>query len=144
MQVIIFIGIQGSGKSTFYKERFFNTHIRIGLDLLKTRHRESLFIQTCYNSLMRFAIDNTNPTTFDRARYLKNAKQNKYLVSGYFFDTTLEDALLRNSFRKGKEFIPEKGIRATMKKLIIPKMCEGFDELFKVTIKNNIFLVEPM
>lgn len=34
MEGILFIGIQASGKSTFYKERFFNSHLRISLDLL--------------------------------------------------------------------------------------------------------------
>ncbi|MBN1315005.1 MAG: hypothetical protein JXA42_06040 [Anaerolineales bacterium] len=38
MQAVIFIGIQATGKSTFFKERFFNTHVRISLDLLKTRN----------------------------------------------------------------------------------------------------------
>ncbi|MCB9352743.1 MAG: ATP-binding protein, partial [Lewinellaceae bacterium] len=32
MEGILFIGIQASGKSTFYKERFFNSHLRISLD----------------------------------------------------------------------------------------------------------------
>ncbi len=93
---------------------------------------------------MRFVVDNTNPTPFDRARYIKEAKRNRYNVIGYFFDTTLEDALFRNQLRKGKELIPEKGIRATMKKLIIPKFDEGFDELFRVTIMDNKFSVTPM
>ncbi len=30
-----FFGIQALGKSTYYKERFFRTHIRISLDLLQ-------------------------------------------------------------------------------------------------------------
>lgn len=34
---IIFVGIQPSGKSTFYHDRFSNTHLRINLDMLKTR-----------------------------------------------------------------------------------------------------------
>ena len=37
MEAIIFVGLPGSGKSSFYKERFFNSHVRISLDLLKTR-----------------------------------------------------------------------------------------------------------
>ena len=39
-ECIIFVGIQGSGKSTFYKENFFKTHVRINLDMLKSRNRE--------------------------------------------------------------------------------------------------------
>lgn len=34
MQAVIFTGLQASGKSAFYRERFFNTHIRINLDIL--------------------------------------------------------------------------------------------------------------
>jgi predicted kinase len=29
MEAVIFIGIQGAGKSFFYKERFFNMHVRM-------------------------------------------------------------------------------------------------------------------
>ena len=47
MEAIVFVGIQASGKSTFYRERFFATHVRISLDLLRTRHREGRFLQTC-------------------------------------------------------------------------------------------------
>jgi predicted kinase len=40
MQAIVFIGIQTCGKSTFYHHKFGLTHVRINLDMLKTRHRE--------------------------------------------------------------------------------------------------------
>lgn len=33
MEAVIFIGLQASGKSSFYKERFFSTHVWINLDL---------------------------------------------------------------------------------------------------------------
>ena len=47
MEAILFIGIQAVGKSTFYKERFFATHVRIRLDMFKTRQREQLILQAC-------------------------------------------------------------------------------------------------
>ena len=40
MQLIVFIGLQGSGKSTFFGRRFAETHLRLNMDMLKTRHRE--------------------------------------------------------------------------------------------------------
>jgi hypothetical protein len=46
MEAIILIGIQGSGKTAFC-ERFFDTHVRISLDLVKTRHRERALLETC-------------------------------------------------------------------------------------------------
>jgi predicted kinase len=69
MEMILFIGMQASGKSTFYKERFFDSHVRISMDLLRTRNRERIFIQTCLSTQQRLVVDNTNPTRAERARY---------------------------------------------------------------------------
>jgi hypothetical protein len=68
MEAILFIGIQAVGKSTFYKERFFTTHVRINLDMLKTRHRELLLLQACIAARQPFVVDNTNIFKRDRAR----------------------------------------------------------------------------
>ena len=42
MEAVVFCGIQASGKTTFYLERFFQSHVRLNLDMLKTRHREQV------------------------------------------------------------------------------------------------------
>lgn len=77
MEALIFCGIQATGKSTFYKERFFNSHVRISMDLLNTRHKEKRFLDMCIELQQRFVVDNTNPTIADRQRYiLLPAKQN--------------------------------------------------------------------
>ena len=68
MEAVLFIGIPGSGKSSFFKERFFSTHVRISLDLLRTRHREELLLEACLGTEQRFVIDNTNPTTSERVQ----------------------------------------------------------------------------
>ena len=62
MEAIIFIGLQAAGKSSFYRDRFFNTHIRINLDMLKTRHREQMILQACLTAKQSFVVDNTNPS----------------------------------------------------------------------------------
>ena len=145
MQAVIFTGIQGSGKTTFFKDEFFRTHLRISLDLFRTRYREGKFLQTCFDTSMRFVIDNTNPTVPDRARYIRLAKEAHFKVIGYFFDSPLEDALNRNAIRTEKEIIPEKGIRATLNKLQGPTLAEGFDELYRVTInQQGLFVVESI
>ena len=137
MEVIIFIGIQGSGKSTFYKEKFFNSHVRISNDLLKTKNREKLFIETCINTTQKFVIDNTNPTIEGRKKYIDKMKENNYKIIGYYFESKIKDCLERNNKRNGKEIIPQKGILGTYNKLVIPTINEGFDELYYVSIKNN-------
>lgn len=143
MEAILFIGIQGSGKSSFFKEHFFNTHIRINLDMLKTRHRESLFIDACLEGKQPFVIDNTNPTVEDRAKYISAASEKGFRVVGFYFSAKLQDALERNSLREGKTRISDKGIRATYSRLQLPSFDEGFNELYYVHInEENKFIVE--
>ncbi|UII29679.1 ATP-binding protein [Fulvivirga ulvae] len=142
MQAIIFIGIQGTGKSSFYFKQFFNSHIRISMDLLNTRNKENIFLETCFLSQSRFVVDNTNPTMSDRALYINKAKENKYEVIGYYFNSSLEEALNRNSQRQGKEKVPEIGIKGCYRKLEIPSYQEGFDKLYYVKLDDNQFIIE--
>ena len=142
METVLFCGIQATGKTTFFKEKFFKTHIRISLDQLNTRSKEQKFIDTCVSTRQRYVVDNTNPTKEDRARYISVAKANKFKVIGYYFQSRLHDAISRNSMRTGKENIPEVGIRGTYNKLEIPSWEEGFDELFFVEIENNTFKIK--
>jgi predicted kinase len=142
MEAIIFCGIQATGKTTFFKERFFNTHMRISLDQLSTRNKELRFIETCILSFHPFVIDNTNPSLEERAKYIAIAKANKFKVIGYYFQSKISDALARNNQRSGKEKIPEIGIKGTFKRLSLPSIDEGFDELYYVTAENNTFTVK--
>jgi predicted kinase len=132
MQAVIFIGIQAAGKSTFFKERFFDTHIRINLDMLKTRHREKLLLEACLQAKQSFVVDNTNPTVEDRQRYINPAKAAGFEVIGYYFASPISGALQRNRHREEKQRIPDGGIRATYRKLQIPAYTEGFDRLYYV------------
>src|SRR5690348_16523083 len=99
MEAVIFVGVQGSGKSTFYRERFFDTHVRINLDMLRTRHREQLLLAACLAAKQPFVIDNTNPLPADRARYIGAAREAGFRVIVYFFETSLQDAIRRNKQR---------------------------------------------
>ena len=142
MEIIIFCGIQASGKTTFFKEKFFKTHVRISLDQLHTRNKERKFIDTCFATRQRFVVDNTNPTKEERVKYISAAKANKFKVIGYYFRSQLNEAIERNSRREGKENIPEIGIRGTFNKIEIPCFDEGFDELYEVSIENNQFIIK--
>ena len=142
METVIFCGIQATGKTTFFKERFFKTHIRISLDQLNTRNKEQKFIDTCLLTQQPFVIDNTNPTKEEREKYISIAKANKFKVIGYYFQSKLIEALARNSQRIGKEKIPDIGVKGTFNKLVLPSIEEGFDELYYVETENNEFIVK--
>jgi predicted kinase len=137
MQLVLFCGIQATGKSTFYQQRFFHSHVRLSLDLLRTRHREQRLLQVCLETQMRCVIDNTNPTRAERATYLAPAKAAGFEVVGYFFQSIATEALLRNQQRPAERQVPDKGIRATRNRLKLPTRAEGFDKLYFVRALGN-------
>lgn len=133
-EAVILIGIQATGKSTFFQSRFADTHVRINLDMLRTRPRERHLIKACLETGQSFVVDNTNPSREDRARYIDPARAAGFRIIGYYFSSTMRDAMARNAGREGKARIPDKGIRGTRARLELPSPSEGFDELFFVRI----------
>jgi len=144
MECVIFTGIQASGKSTFYKEEFFKTHMRINLDMLRTRNRENVFLQASIDTGLPFVVDNTNPTIEERRKYIDLAKTHNYKLVGYYFEPDYDLSYERNEQRQGKEKVPEVGIKSTLSKLQIPLYNEGFDELYIVRSLHEGFEVEEI
>jgi predicted kinase len=142
MEAIIFIGIQATGKSTFYKENFFNTHLRISNDLLRTKNRGKMLLEYCQKTHLSFVVDNTNITRKAREKYMIFSKKIKIPIKGYYFGIDLERSLKWNSNRSGRENIPEVGILGTFRKLETPSFDEGFNELFYVEIIEGKFIVK--
>ncbi|TQV88012.1 AAA family ATPase [Aliikangiella coralliicola] len=142
MKGIIFVGLQASGKSSFFLDRFYKEYLRINLDMLKTRHREKIIFDACLKGKQPCVIDNTNPTMEDRKRYIEAFKVNKFSVDGYFFQSKISDCLKRNLKRKGREKLPTIALKSTRSKLEIPKYSEGFDNLYYVSITSGGFDVE--
>ncbi|KQY87285.1 kinase [Paenibacillus sp. Root52] len=144
MECIIFIGIQASGKSTFYQANFFKTHMRINLDMLRTRHREQIYLTASLEAKQPFVIDNTNPTIEERKKYIDAAKRNRFKVVGYYFEPDYELSYSRNALREGAAKIPEVGLKSTMKNLQMPTYAEGFDTLYLVRSVDGKFEVEQI
>lgn len=134
MEAVILIGLQGAGKSTFYQERFFDTHLRINLDMLKTRNRERRLLLTCVETAQQFVVDNTNPTRAERAVYIAAAKDRDFRVIGYYFQSRVEDCKRRNEQRPTDEQVPLRGILGTAGRMELPSLDEGFDQLHYVRI----------
>ena len=144
MEAVILVGIQASGKSTFYRQRYFETHVRISRDMLRTKTREQLLVDACIQARQPFVVDNTNVRAEERARYVAPARAGGFRVVCYFFRTGTRAAIARNRLREGKAVVPVPGILGTYKKLEEPRPEEGFDAIYAVTLNaSNEFVVEP-
>jgi predicted kinase len=148
MELVILIGLQGSGKSTFYERRFAATHTYISRDRLRNnrrpRRREQELIRLALRDRRSVVVDNTHPTAADRAPIIALAREFGTRVIGFYFESRLEPCVARNRQREGKSRIPDVGVLATAKIFETPKPSEGFDELNYVRISDNgVFRVEP-
>ena len=138
--MIIMMGIQGSGKSTFCAKNF-SEYTRINLDTLRTRKKENEALWLAINRKENVIIDNTNPTVSDRKKYIEAGKASQYNIIGYFMQSRLQECIERNDARQGKEKIPAIAIACTSNKLEMPSYEEGFDELYFVKITDEGFSV---
>ena len=142
MEFLLFCGLQGSGKTTFYNRQFATTHVRISMDMLKTRRRERAILDACLRSGQRCVIDNTNPTAAERAPYVAAAHAHHFKAIAYHFSTPTVLCIARNVVRTGKARIVEKGIWATAAKLTVPRYEEGFARIYLVNAEGDVFLDE--
>jgi len=120
-----------------YKEYFFDSHLRISMDLLNTRNKERKLMEYARAVQQKVVIDNTNPSASERKRYINWFKEKKYEVVAYFFEPDLERSLDWNSQRTGKKRVAEIGIKSVLKNLERPSKSEGFDRLYTITLNKE-------
>lgn len=135
------IGIPASGKTTFYTDRFVHTHLRLSLDVLRTRKRESELFEACLRLKQPVVIDNTNVSRGERARFIAPARMVGFSVVGYLFEADLGACLARNSKRLGKGRIRDAGVVAALERFEPPVLNEGFDAIHSVQLSPKGFKV---
>ncbi len=134
MEAILLSGVQGAGKSTWCRERYWDTHLRLNYDMLRTRHREAVLLAACLATKQKIVIDATNPTRAARARYVLPCREAGYRLIGLEFEIALALALARNATRTGKARVPDLAIHATARKREPMTLAEGLDEVWRVEV----------
>jgi predicted kinase len=137
VELVVFCGPPGSGKSSFYRYRFFETHVRVSLDMLRTRMRERALVEACVAARLPFVVDNTNPTAADRARYVAPAVAAGYEAVGYVFRSTPEEALAANALRPERQRLPVRSVLGAFARLEEPTREEGFTALHAVSMDGT-------
>ena len=132
-ELVIFVGLQAAGKSTYFREHFAATHVHVSKDLMpnarnKDVHQQKL-IEQALTAGYSVAVDNTNATPASRAPLIALGRRLGAKVVGLHFQAIVKDAVARNRAREGKARVPDVAIFVTAKKLIPPTLEEGFDEV---------------
>ena len=146
VDLVVFVGLQASGKSTFYRERFA-THEHVSKDLFpnnKNRNRrQAQLIEASLSAGSPVVVDNTNPAPEDRRAIVELGREHGARIVSYYFESGVRLCIERNRRREGMARVPDVAIYATAKRLVAPSLSEGFDELFRVRITDNSFDVVP-
>jgi predicted kinase len=141
LDLIIFIGLQAAGKSTFYQTRFAATHELVSKDRLRNNRtkerRQAQLIEAALQADRSVVVDNTNVTAALRAPLIALGHAYGARVVGHYFPPDVRGSIERNRERGGRERVPDVAIYATAKKLQPPGYAEGFDALFDVRIAGD-------
>jgi predicted kinase len=147
MELVVFVGLQAAGKSSFYRARFADTHTLISKDLLRNaRSRQAQQMALIERALQRgesVVVDNTNPRIEDRSPLIAMGRAFGARIVGYDFEAGVPECLRRNALRQGRARVPDVAIYATARKLERPHSAEGFDAVFRVRLIEARFEVEP-
>jgi predicted kinase len=138
MELVVFIGLQGSGKSSFYRARFAASHVHVSKDRMRNNRnrarRQRELVEAALRAGSSVVVDNTNPRIADREELIQLGRKLGAEIVGYYFDADLQECLTRNRTRTGKERVPDVALFVTRSKLTPPSHREGFDRLYSVRV----------
>lgn len=121
MEVVLMIGLQASGKSTFARSTFGATHQYVSKDLLRNNshptRRQRQLIEAALQRGISVVVDNTHATREAREELVALGQLYHADMIGYFFAVQVEQCLERNRTREGKARVPDVALFATLKKL---------------------------
>jgi predicted kinase len=142
MELVIFIGLQASGKTTYYHMHFAATHVHISLDRLRNNsrpeRRQAQLVADALQAGHSVVVDNTNATAAKRAPLVALGRAYGAAIVGYSFESLISASLVRNRQRAGRERVPDVAIYAAAKRLERPAYAEGFDQLYHVRIADGM------
>ncbi|HEX4613785.1 MAG TPA: ATP-binding protein [Urbifossiella sp.] len=142
MELVVFVGLQGAGKTTFFRERFAATHTHVSKDNFRGNprpaRRQRRLIMEAFAAGRSVVVDNTNPTAADRAELIELGWAVGATLVCYFFPPDPEASLRRNALREGKARVPDHAVRITAARLEPPTPAERFDRVYRVRLVDGL------
>ena len=131
LELIVFAGLPGAGKTTYFRAHFAATHVHVSKDLMpNARRRDDRQLRDVEAALAAgksVVVDNTNATPEVRKPLIELGRRHGARIVALYFEVDVRTAMMRNRQREGKERVPDVAIFATKKNLVPPSIGEGFD-----------------
>jgi predicted kinase len=134
-ELALFVGLQASGKSSFYEAKLQATHARITSGI--TRRQALDAVAQALTSGVSVAVDQANLESGERAYLIDLARRHGARIVGYYFPPDAQASLRRNRHRDGNERIPDEAIYEALRRFEAPLFDEGFDEMFAVFLLDD-------
>ncbi|XP_053983356.1 uncharacterized protein F21D5.5 isoform X1 [Hylaeus volcanicus] len=134
-QIILMVGCPGSGKTHFVKN-YLNGYAHVNRDTLGSWQKCISAMETHLKLKSSVVVDNTNPDSVSRQRYIEVAKKHGVSVRCFVMTTSTEHAKHNNKFRELTDpshvKVSEVIINSYMKNYQSPSLDEGFTEIVQV------------
>ena len=143
MELILFVGLQAAGKSTFYRMYLAASgeYAYVSKDQMRNNRRPERRQRELIVGALAVGgpvvVDNTNATVESRAPLIALGRMYGAEVVGYVFESSVGGSVKRNRARMGRARVPDVAIFATAKRLVAPGYGEGFDRLYSVRITED-------
>ena len=129
-ELVVVVGLQGSGKSTLVERLLAADHVVVSKDHWpNARHREQRQLRVVEEHLLdgrSVVVDDTNASVERRAGLVALAIRLGVPARAVFVDTPFRVCEERNARRTGRRRVPDIGLRATAQILEPPTTAEGF------------------
>ncbi|KAF9493422.1 PNK3P-domain-containing protein [Pleurotus eryngii] len=140
LEIVLFVGYPGVGKTTFYKRHFADAgYVHINQDVLGSKPKCLKAVEKAIEDGQRCVVDNTNRDGATRQAYISLAKKKNIPIRCCHFTGPMELAWHNNLYRA--YIVPEEERRPAVPYLAFtgyraafeePEVDEGFDEIRQV------------
>ncbi len=148
MELVVLVGLQGSGKTTFFGARYAATHAHVSQDLCPAARdrdaRQQALVAAAAARGRSAVVDNTNARREDRAPLVALARRLGMRAVCCYFPPDVRASLARNAAREGKARVPPVAIHATRSRLAPPTWDEGWDERYEVRSEGGGFWISAV
>ncbi|MFD7996306.1 AAA family ATPase [Streptomyces mexicanus] len=136
-ELAVLVGLQASGKSTFYRRHLADRFELVSKDLFPRgarakQARQMRLVGQTLAAGRSVAVDNTNPSPDEWRPLVAEGHAHGAAVLAYWFPPDLPGSLCRNATRPGRGRVPDVGIHATLRRLRRPEPTDGFDAVYRV------------